>query len=167
VESAYAEMARERPETHFVYGETGWPRGGRFRPHKTHRNGLSVDFMVPVLDREGRSVPLPTRAFDRWGYDLELDARGRHDDLTIDWEALSAHVAALDRAAREHGVGISRVIFDPELQPFLPGTEAWPELRGRVSFSTRRSWVRHDEHYHVDFAVPCEAMDGPASGAGR
>jgi len=27
---------------------------------------------------------------------------------------------------------------------------------GTVRFSTRRSWVRHDEHYHVDFDIPCE-----------
>lgn len=157
VEDSYSAMAERRPETVFVYGETGWPSGGRFRPHKTHRYGLSVDFMVPVLDGEGRSVLLPTHVFNKWGYDLEFDGEGRAGDLRIDYEALAGHLLALDRAAREHGVGISRVIFDPALQPFLHDADAWPELRGRVKFSTRRSWVRHDEHYHVDFAVPCEA----------
>lgn len=33
-----------------VYGETGKKNGGKFKPHKTHQNGLSVDFMVPVLN---------------------------------------------------------------------------------------------------------------------
>jgi penicillin-insensitive murein endopeptidase len=122
---------------------------------------------VPVLDLDGRSVPLPTHALNRWGYDVEFDGGGLTEELRIDWEAMADHLAALDRAAGEHGVGIARVIFDPELQPFLRATEAWPGLRGRVELSVRRAWVRHDEHYHVDFAVPCEAMDGPASGAGR
>ncbi|OOF30883.1 hypothetical protein BZJ20_08950 [Salinivibrio proteolyticus] len=29
-------------------------------------------------------------------------------------------------------------------------------LKQHIQLSTRRSWVRHDEHYHVDFAVPCQ-----------
>ena len=77
------------------------------------------------------------------------------DDLRIDYEAMAAHIAALLHAARARGVGIWRVIFDPKLQPFLHQTAAWSELDGTVRFSTRRSWVRHDEHYHVDFDVPC------------
>src|SRR5512144_562766 len=47
VAAAYADLARELPATSFVYGETGWCSGGPFRPHKTHENGTSVDFMVP------------------------------------------------------------------------------------------------------------------------
>ena len=61
-------------------------------------------------------------------------------------------------AARAHGVGIRQVIFDPELQPRLRETRAWPRLRGRVPLSPLPSWVRHDEHYHVDFAVPCRPL---------
>lgn len=33
----------------------------------------------------------------------------------------------------------------------------WIVGRTYVQFSTRRSWVRHDEHYHVDFIVKCRA----------
>ncbi len=47
---AYERLAIEMPDRVFVYGEMGWKEGGQFKPHKTHRNGLSVDFMVPVLD---------------------------------------------------------------------------------------------------------------------
>lgn len=168
VADSYEELARTHPRKRFVYGETGLAAGGRFKPHKTHQNGLSVDFFVPVVDDLGRSVPIPTDPFNRWGYDVELDAEGRTEDLRIDFEAMAAHLVALERAARAHGVGIWRVIFDPELQPRLRGTEAWPRLEGRVRFSTRRSWVRHDEHYHVDFAIPCRDLGshGPRDGEG-
>jgi penicillin-insensitive murein endopeptidase len=27
-----------------------------------------------------------------------------------------------------------------------------------LSFSTRQGWWRHDEHYHVDFNVPCQRL---------
>ncbi len=158
VVDAYASVAISLPDTVFVYGETGKEDGGEFSPHKTHRNGLSVDFMVPVRNEKGESVELPTSVFNRWGYDLEFDADGKLDGLTIDFEAIAEHLYALDRSAREHGVKIWRVIFDPELQPFLKDSKRWPYLSENVQFSTRRSWVRHDDHYHVDFDVTCEPL---------
>lgn len=159
--AAYEEMAETHPDVELVYGETGLAEGGSFEPHKTHQNGLSVDFFVPVRNGEGESVALSTHVFNKWGYGLELDGEGRLDDLTIDFEAMAAHIAALHRAARARGVDLWRVIFDPGLQPFLRGTAAWPEIDGNVQLSTRRSWVRHDEHYHVDFDIPCEPLTPP------
>ena len=153
---AYRALANSAPERIYVYGETGKKRGGEFSPHKTHRNGLSVDFMVPVLNTEQRSVPLPSHALNKWGYALEFDASGQLDELKIDFEGIAAHLSALHRAALEHGADIDRVIFDPELQPFLHETNHWPYLRDNIRFSSRRSWVRHDEHYHVDFKLECQ-----------
>ena len=151
-------MEETLPETTFVYGETGWRSGGEFRPHKTHRNGLSVDFMVPVLDEDGNSVPLPSSILNKWGYDLEFDESGSLGELSIDFNATAEHIYQLDIAAKAHGIGIWRVIFDPELQPMLRTSHRWPYLKENIQFSTRRSWVRHDEHFHVDFEVQCEPM---------
>jgi penicillin-insensitive murein endopeptidase len=109
--SAYQSLERAAPGKIFVYGETGWKSGGRIRPHRTHQNGLSVDFMVPVLDRTGRSVPLPTSALNRFGYDIEFDAAGRYQDLEIDFAAVAEHLYQLDAAARRRGIGIALVIF--------------------------------------------------------
>lgn len=158
VTDAYGRLKQQMDDKRFVYGETGWASGGSFRPHKTHQNGLSVDFMVPVVDAAGQSVPLPTSAFNRYGYDIDFDGAGSFGGLRIDFEAMAAHILALSRSAEEAGIGIWRVILDPKLQPLLHGTAAWPALQGRVEFSKRRSWVRHDDHYHVDFAVPCRPM---------
>jgi penicillin-insensitive murein endopeptidase len=36
---AYSALQVENPSTTYVYGETRWPSGGRFRPHRTHQNG--------------------------------------------------------------------------------------------------------------------------------
>lgn len=155
---SYQRLEAVLPDRVFVYGETGWKDGGQFKPHKTHRNGLSVDFMVPVLDGKGQSVELPSSVLNKWGYDLEFDSDGRMDDLTIDFDALAEHIYQLHVAAKRHDIGIWRVIFDPNLQPFLHNSPRWPYLRDNVQFSTKRSWVRHDEHYHVDFEVQCEAL---------
>ena len=153
---AYAALAREAPDKVFVYGETGKRSGGEFSPHRTHRNGLSVDFMVPLVDADGRSIPMRTHAFNKWGYDLEFDPAGRLDGRAIDADAMAEHIYQLHRAAIASGVDISRVIFDPQLQPLLHDTKRWGYLSENVTFSARRAWVRHDEHYHVDFEIPCE-----------
>lgn len=157
--NSYQVLASSIPGKVFVYGETGKKDGGSFEPHKTHRNGLSVDFMVPVVDKSGHSVPLPTNVLNKWGYGIEFDASGQYKDLTIDAESMVEHLYQLHRTAEEQGVRIWRVIFAPELQPLLHSTTRWPYLREKVEFSERRSWVRHDEHYHVDFIVPCTASD--------
>lgn len=155
---AYSDLDRDAPGKTYVYGETGFPAGGPFKPHRTHGNGLSVDFMVPVLDRRGRSVPLPGNANDRYGYDLEFDARGRLGELRIDFEALAEHLHALDRAGRRRGAPIGRVILAPEYLPALFATSHGPALRRQLRFERGRVWWRHDEHYHVDFVVPCKPM---------
>ena len=158
VVTAYQQLAEQMPTTVFVYGETGKKDGGQFKPHKTHRNGLSVDFMVPVLDSDGESVELPSSILNKWGYDLEFDSKGRLDDLKIDFEAIAEHLYQLHVAAVADGFDIWRVIFDPELQPFLHDSPRWPYLSMNLQFSTKRSWVRHDEHFHVDFDVTCKPV---------
>lgn len=39
------------------------------------------------------------------------------------------------------------------LQTHLFNTETGKLIHGRVAFSKNPSWVRHDDHYHVDFEI--------------
>lgn len=154
---AYDSLRQSHPEKIFVYGETGKREGGPFPPHRTHQNGLSVDFMSPILDENGRSIPLPTNPLNRYGYDIDFTLSGQHDDFEIDFEAIAAHLAAIKMASEAAGVKIWRVIFDPEMRPSLMSTSAWSEISS-LNFTKKRSWVRHDDHYHVDFDIPCQPM---------
>lgn len=153
--AAYAALGRRDPASQFVYGETGWPEGGSFAPHRSHQNGLSVDFFVPVRDRTGRSVPLPTPTAMRFGYDIEFDGEGKWEEYAIDFEILAEHLYQLHVAARARGVDIALVILDPRYVPKIHAAPRGQYLRERVRFMKRDGQVRHDEHYHVDFAVPC------------
>jgi penicillin-insensitive murein endopeptidase len=152
---AYAELSKSRPELRFVYAESGWPWGGSFAPHKTHANGTAADFHVPVRTLDGQVAELPASPFNQFGYSVEFDKAGRTGSYKIDFEAMALHLLALDRAATAHGIRIRRVIFDVDLQPKLAATAAGAQVMRRLGFNKRQAWVRHDEHYHVDFDVPC------------
>lgn len=152
---AYAELSRSHPELRFVYGESAWPWGGHFWPHKSHANGTAADFFVPVRTLDGAVSELPTWPWALFGYAVQFDKAGRSGSRTIDFEAMALHLLALDRATRAHGIGIRRIIFDVALQSRLAATGSGASVMRRFTFNKQQAWVRHDEHYHVDFAVPC------------
>ena len=156
--AAYRDLEEEQPTKVYKYAETGYEEGGQFKPHKTHRNGLSVDFMTPVINQEGESVHLPTHPLNKFGYDIEFDSNDQYDGLSIDYEAIAAHIVALHKQAKVQGYDLWRVIFDPKLQPNLYKTPYAEYLKTNIQFSSKRAWVRHDEHYHVDFDIPCAAL---------
>ena len=156
VVAAYDDLETTNPDKVYKYAESGFKKGGQFKPHKTHRNGLSVDFMTPVINSKGESVHLPTNLFNKLGYNIEFDSHSQYSDLSIDYEALAAHIIALHRQAKKMGYDLWRVIFDPQLQVNLFKTKHADYLKDNINFSKKRSWVRHDEHYHIDFLIPCK-----------
>lgn len=111
--------------------------------------------MTPVLNEFNESVHLPTHLLNKFGYDIEFDDNDEFENLRIDYEAISAHIVVLHKQARVQGYDIWRVIFDPKLQPNLYETQYGEYLKKYIQFSSKRAWVRHDEHYHVDFDIPC------------
>jgi len=153
---AYQQLELTASDKVFVYGETGWKKGGRIRPHRTHKNGLSVDFMVPVVDAQGVSRPLPGTVSNKFGYEIDFDAQGRFADYRIDFVALAEHLYQLDLAAKAKGRSLALVIIDPPYQAKLFATPRGSYLQEHLNFMKGKAWIRHDEHYHVDFAIPCK-----------
>ncbi|MBA4369156.1 MAG: replication initiation protein [Desulfobacterium sp.] len=155
VVAAYKTLESSAPEKVFVYGESGFKEGGRFRPHKTHANGLSVDFFVPVVNQAGGSVKLPISPLNKFGYSIEFNQNAQYNDLALDFEAMAKHLLAIKQAADAHSVGIGVVIFDNSFQEKLFATPTGKKLPELMRFSVKQPWVRHDEHYHIDFEVKC------------
>lgn len=151
VASSYRWLLKTGPDTHFVYAELGFPWGGWFHPHRTHRQGLSVDFHVPI--KNGKTIT--TNIFNRYGYDAEFDENGIGEDGAIDFEAIREHLKMLQSEATRRGGRVARVFFAPDLQDNLfPNAGVGHKFEG-MTFNKKPSWVRHDDHYHVDFAFPC------------
>jgi len=133
-------------------------KGGKIRLHRTHRNGLSIDFMVPKLKNNAQ-----VKRYDwlgLWHYLLNFDSSGRlrnNKNVCIDFETIAKHILALDNACRKHGLKISKVILKIDLKDDLFSTDAGKELRKRgIYFAQNLPGIvnkLHDDHYHIDFKL--------------
>lgn len=145
------EIAEEScPDITFVLGEIGFKKGGIFLPHRTHTNGLSVDFMTPLL-KNGQHYRT-NHLFNLWGYGIEFDDSGKTAHIEVDYETMAKHLYAIKVAAHKNKVKIDRVIFDPVLRPFLLKTTYGKKIKD-LPFTRNRVIIRHDDHFHVDFGV--------------
>ncbi|MFK8011742.1 MAG: penicillin-insensitive murein endopeptidase [Marinicellaceae bacterium] len=154
--NSYEKIHQKHPDLVYKYAETGWKNGGNFKPHKTHQNGLSVDFMVPVRDEFNQSVQLPTTVSNKFGYAIEFNKKGEFKNYKIDYESMALHIVELDKEARLQGIKLKRVIFAPELRQHLFKTSQANYLNKNIVFMKNKAWVRHDEHYHIDFDIICK-----------
>ena len=146
----YEKCLTTTPDRVFLIGETGRRHGGLFLPHRTHRNGLSVDFMTPLL-KNGKPYT-SHHIFNLWAYGFEFDNNGRWKKISIDYETMAQHLLALQATAKENGLAIQKVIFDPVLRPYLLATPTGKKIK-HLPFTKNRVIVRHDDHYHIDFKV--------------
>jgi penicillin-insensitive murein endopeptidase len=110
------------------------------------------------MDESGNSIPLPTNVSNKFGYNIEFDDKGKRSDYDIDYEAMATHLMRLHQQSVKHGYDIKLVVFDPKLQSYMFKTKFGNYLKTKIKFTAKRAWVRHDDHYHVVFDVPCEPM---------
>ncbi len=156
---AYQNLEMSAPGKVFVYAETGWESGGSFKPHKTHQNGLSIDLMVPIVESKiGKSVPMPSNVLNKWGYSIEFNSKGIYKEYAIDFEALGELIYQIQVAAAYRKVKMWRVIFDPDMITLLHASKRGAFIKQNIMIPTKKSWVRHDEHIHIDFDIPCKAL---------
>ena len=150
---SFDKLYQDYPKYRYMIGEASWLRGGRIKPHKTHQNGLSVDFMVPVVDEANRTTLLASHIFNKFGYGVEFDQDGKTSDAQIDFEAMAMHIYYLHQSCVANRIQIALVIFDPILQKRLYMTHHGKLLKGKIRFSASHVWIRHDEHYHINFSL--------------
>ena len=122
VTESYQRLAQSTPDRHWKVMDCSFRQGGQIWPHRTHRNGLSIDFMVP-LTRAGAIYT--ERDYGLHHYMMQFDDDGAlisDTEVKIDFVAMGKHLLALDDAAREKGVGITKVILKIDLQDDLKAT---------------------------------------------
>jgi len=156
--ATYKTLETVTPERNYGIMECSNEHGGKISPHRTHQNGLSVDFMTPLL-KDGK----PYTGADYKGaqhYLMDFDADGRYTEdptISIDFETMAKHLLALIDAAKLQGLKIGKIIWKTELRDELFATESGKKLQTSGVYVTTKLEplinTLHDDHYHVDFKL--------------
>lgn len=158
VDESFKIMTRSKPEIKFRYMECSKKRGGRMRPHRTHQNGLSIDFMTPLIKHEK-----PKKFYDRIGifrYLMNFDESGKaniNSNVSIDFETIALHILTLEKVGRKNGIRIKKVIINTNLKDDLFSTKYGDQLKQSGIYFVRNLTPQlnklHDDHYHIDFEI--------------
>jgi penicillin-insensitive murein DD-endopeptidase len=108
----YAEMHTIYPDRKFYVMECSRREGGRMFPHRTHQNGLSVDFFTPLI-KNGHGKYF--RSYGILRYALNFNANGTmrlNKKVSIDFNTMAKHILVMDEKARHNGLRIKKVIFN-------------------------------------------------------
>lgn len=156
--TTYKEFETILPHFEFGLMECSNEHGGKIWPHRTHQNGLSVDFMSPLLKNGS-----PTTDFNAIGlphYLMDFDENGIYTEDTnysIDFNLVARHILLLNEEAKKNGLKIEKVILKIALKDNLFATEYGKKLKASgIYFATNLSELidsLHDDHYHVDFSL--------------
>lgn len=156
--NTYQTFEQLLPSFEFGLMECSNEHGGKIWPHRTHQNGLSVDFMSPLL-KNGIS----TTDFNTFGlphYLMDFDENGIYTEdqnYRIDFNLIAQHLLELNEQAHKNGLKIEKVILKIALKDELFASEYGQKLKNSgIYFATKLSPLidsLHDDHYHVDFGL--------------
>lgn len=152
----YQDFINLLPNRFFYVMECSNQNGGKIHPHRTHQNGMSIDFMMPLIKDNKPYYKLDTIGKDH--YWLEFNNKGEYvkdQTIAIDFDLVALHILTLDQEARNNGLKISKVIIKTELKDELFASENGKKLKASgiyiVKSLTPIINSLHDEHYHIDF----------------
>ena len=156
--AAYKTCEKSCAGRHFRIMECSNKKGGKMLIHRTHQNGLSVDFMIPK-----KKGTRPSYFWDRlgvWHYLLAFNNAGHltiNKKVQLDFETMGQHILALEQAVRQNGLRIKKLILKIELKDDFYKTKSGKKVRQKGIYFARSlpDLVNraHDEHYHVDFEL--------------
>jgi hypothetical protein len=136
------------------------PRAPAFGLHDTPNNCRPIGVRPQlILIRGQTSIVAEKSAIDqRLGPQALLVNTVQQLRSDPDITAMAEHLYQLHVAGKHRGVGIAQVIFDTAYLPQLFAAPRGAYLKQHLHFLKRQPWVRHDEHYHIDFKVACGRM---------
>ena len=161
---AYKICEQTCPGIQFRVMECSDKKGGKLMIHRTHQNGMSIDFMSPKKKpgQQQNGKDKQSKLFDllgMWHYLLEFSNAGKLNGskkISIDFETMGQHILALDKAARNNGLRIKKVIFKIELKgDFYTPSGKKVQQKGIYFARALPPFTNkvHDDHYHVDFEI--------------
>ncbi len=154
--ATYSKLAKLHPGRIFGLMECSNKKGGKLWPHHTHQNGLSIDFMMPLLQNGKAYYELDDKGPDH--YLLTFNDKGQYikdTTVSIDFNLVAQHILLLDEQARKNGLHVKKVIIKIELKDELYATTFGKKLKAKgiyvVQALTPQINNIHDDHFHIDF----------------
>lgn len=151
----YDSLLKVLPQRYFHLMECSHQHGGELFPHRTHQNGLSIDFMMPLQKNGSPYYGLDTLGIEH--YALQFDDAGRYTKdttVSIDFDLVARQILILDHFARKNGLAIFKVIIKIELKEELFATPFGQQLKESDIYIVRglSPLVNdlHDDHFHID-----------------
>lgn len=154
--NTYKECLTAIPDRMFYIMECSNQNGGKIWPHKTHQNGMSIDFMMPLVQNGEPYYGLDTKGVNH--YLLEFDYEGKYIEdpsIEIDFEVIAHHILLLEEQANEQELHIKKVIIHTELKDELFAGKYGQQLKNSDIYVVKALPplinALHDDHYHIDF----------------
>lgn len=154
----YQELGQKYPERKFRIMECSKKNGGKMLIHRTHQNGLSTDFMTPLIKKNKKQKYY--NAYGALRYLLNFDENGilrSNKKVAIDFNSMAEHILILEKYARKNGLKIKKVIFKIDLKDELFKTDNGEKIKAKgIYFAQHLTPIlntAHDDHYHVDFEL--------------
>ncbi len=153
--STYDSLLAALPQRYFNVMECSHEHGGEMFPHRTHQNGLSIDFMMPLVKDGSPYYGLDTIGLEH--YALQFDDNGRYTKdttITIDFDLVARQILLLDHFAKQNGLAVFKVIIKIELKDELFATQYGQRLKESRIYVVRGLSPLinslHDDHFHID-----------------
>ncbi|MCR6637865.1 MAG: penicillin-insensitive murein endopeptidase [Sporocytophaga sp.] len=156
--SSYKQLEKEIPDRKFFIMECSNKNGGKIFPHRTHQNGLSIDFMMPLIKGNKAFYDLDTIGAGH--YWLDFDNEGKYSEdksISIDFDLVARQILSLETQARNNGYKIQKVIIKTEYKNLIFATPYGKKLKQSniyfVNSLTSLINSLHDDHFHIDFEI--------------
>ncbi|MFN5415428.1 MAG: hypothetical protein ACK5B9_00105, partial [Flavobacteriia bacterium] len=154
----YQVLEKKIPQRNFGVMECSHEDGGKLSPHITHQNGLSVDFMTPLMSKDSIFGNLDKIGLQHYFLDFNSDGKYLKDNsVQIDFDALALHILTLNELSSSKGLKIEKILFKIELLDNLFASKFGKKLKeSGIYFAKKLSPqinALHDDHYHIDFSL--------------
>lgn len=155
---SYDSLFARFPDQYWGIMECSLKSGGEISGHRTHQNGLSIDFMTPLKKNDSAYYGLNDIGGPHYQLEFNDEGQLRSDTtISIDFVKMGEHILSLNEFAKSHGLRVKKVILMKSLKNDLYATPSGKMiLRKRIYITMNlppNVDASHDDHYHIDFEV--------------
>lgn len=154
--ASYDSLHARYPDQYWGIMECSLQSGGKISGHRTHQNGLSIDFMTPLKRNDSSYYGLNDIGGAHYQLAFNNDGQLISDStISIDFDMMGEHILSLDLFARQHGLKVKKVILMKALKDDLYATPSGKIILKKKIYITMHLPpevdASHDDHYHIDF----------------